>query len=119
MTTTGVPAPVMRAPQAFKKAARSSTSGSQAAPRSTVVPWAQAAAISSVSVAPTLGSRSVKSAPCSRPARRNTTASAANSICAPMAARPSRWISTGRGPSRQPPGMGMRTCPTRTSSGAK
>ena len=57
MRTSGVPAPWMSAPQALKKAARSAISGSAAAPRSTVSPLASTAAISSVSVAPTLGRR--------------------------------------------------------------
>ena len=65
-------------------------SGSRAAPRSTVCPWAQQAAISRVSVAPTLGSLSVKSAPCSGARRRSVTATPSNSTSAPMAASPAR-----------------------------
>ena len=50
-----VPAPSTQPPQALRKAARSTISGSFAAPCSTVCPCAVAAASSSVSVAPTLG----------------------------------------------------------------
>ena len=67
----------------------------------------------------TLGSRSVKSTPCSGPLRRSVTAMPSNSTSAPMEANPARWISTGRGPRRQPPGRGSRTYPARQSSGAK
>ena len=59
MRSTGVPAPSICAPAALRKAAASAISGSQAAPRRMLCPCAQAAAIISVSVAPTLGRRSV------------------------------------------------------------
>lgn len=58
-----VPAPSTQPPQALRKAARSTISGSFAAPCSTVCPQAVAAASSSVSVAPTLGKARQISAP--------------------------------------------------------
>lgn len=64
MQRVELPAPWMCAPQRFRNAAKSAISGSRAAPRSTVVPLAQAAASTSVSVAPTLGKRRMISAPC-------------------------------------------------------
>lgn len=99
ITTTGVPAPAMCAPQARRKFARSHISGSQAAPRRMVVPPAWVAAIIRVMVAPTLGRRRAKSTPWSGPAPPQCHGDAhSNSTWAPMAASPARWMSTERGP---------------------
>ena len=55
MTMVDVPAPQIRAPIAFRNAARSTISGSLAAFSMRVVPLASVAAISRFSVAPTEG----------------------------------------------------------------
>ena len=65
MTMTSVPAPHIFAPIACKKRARSTISGSRAAPRKTVSPSAMTAASSTFSVAPTLGKSREISAPLS------------------------------------------------------
>lgn len=72
MRSVEVPAPSIRPPQRFRNSARSEISGSRAAPRRTVVPRAQTAASSKVSVAPTLGKRRVMSAPWRPPGAAST-----------------------------------------------
>ena len=59
----GVPAPEIFAPMALRQAARSATSGSQAALRITVSPWARAAAMRAVWVPPTVTLSKWMSAP--------------------------------------------------------
>jgi len=70
--TVGVPAPSMAAPIADSSAARSSTSGSQAALRITVSPSARQAAIMTFSVPVTVTVSNCTSAPRSRSARAST-----------------------------------------------
>ena len=118
--TVPVPAPCTQPPQRFRNAARSTISGSRAAPRSTVSPCAQTAASSSVSVAPTLGNRRVISAPC-RPEGASSTSrpGPASSSCTPIRARPVRCRSMGREPILHPPGSTVSARPSRASSGAQ
>mmetsp|Transcript_5008 Transcript_5008/g.12969 ORF Transcript_5008/g.12969 Transcript_5008/m.12969 type:complete len:273 (+) Transcript_5008:594-1412(+) len=112
-----VPAPLTLPPIALTNSASAATSGSRAALRITVVPSASAAAINSVSVAPTLGKLSEIVAPlrpagqvaCRRPPSMR--------ICAPMASRPCRCRSTGRAPMSQPPGSAITASRSRLSSG--
>ena len=113
-----MPSPSIHAPQAFKKRTRSVTSGSIEQPRSTLCPRADTAAISSVSVAPTLGNRSVISAPFNPAGAVRCKCCALCAIITPILAKPSKWISMGRAPSLHPPGMVMSARPVRTRSGA-
>ena len=120
MRSVEVPAPSIRPPQRFRNSARSEISGSRAAPRRTVVPRAQTAASSKVSVAPTLGKRRVMSAPWRPPGAASTSFPApASSSFAPIRARPSRCKSMGRAPILHPPGSEVSARPSRASSGAQ
>ena len=116
MMSVDLPAPSTLPPHRLRKSARSATSGSRAAPRSTVRPRAQAAASKSVSVAPTLGNRRVISAPC-RPEGASSTSrpGPASSSCTPIRARPVRCRSMGREPILHPPGstVSARPCQQR------
>ena len=105
-------------PQARRKAIMSPISGSRAAPRSTVCPWAQQAAISRVSVAPTLGSLSVKSAPCSGAAAQ-CDGDALELDLRAHGGQPGEMNVDGARPSLHPPGSGSRTTPARQSRGAR
>ena len=98
-----LPAPDTRAPQAFRKFCRSTTSGSRAALEITVTPSAPQAASIRFSVAPTDGIRSTTSRPRSRSARQWRKPPSSR-ISAPRSRRPARWRSIGRGPSSHPPG---------------
>ena len=120
MQRVELPAPWMCAPQRFRNAARSAISGSRAAPRSTVVPLAQAAASTSVSVAPTLGKRRVISAPC-RPDGAVSTSrpGPASHSTAPIWRSPARCRSMGRAPMLHPPGRLVSARPSFASSGAQ
>ena len=93
-----VPAPRMLAPQRQRNAARSAISGSRAAPRRVVLPWAVAAASSSVSVAPTLGKRRATSAPRRPEGAVRISRSPSSRHCAPSASSPERCRSTGLAP---------------------
>ena len=115
-----LPAPWMAAPQRFRNSARSVISGSRAAPRSTVVPLAHAAASTSVSVAPTLGKRRVISAPW-RPEGAVSTnrPGPASHSTAPICRSPARCRSMGRAPILHPPGRFVSVRPSFASSGAQ
>ena len=117
--TVPVPAPCTRPPHRFRNAARSSISGSRAAPRRVVSPCASAAASSRVSVAPTLGNRRVMSAPCSPAGAVSSRRSPSSCGQAPICTRPARCRSMGRAPMRQPPGSTVCARPSRASSGAQ
>ncbi len=69
MTILSLPAPRIFAPIAFRKFARSTTSGSRAAFSSTVCPSASVAAIMRFSVPVTVTVSSTRRAPCKRLAR--------------------------------------------------
>jgi hypothetical protein len=69
MTILSVPAPLILAPMAIRKFARSTTSGSRAAFSSTVSPSASVAAIMRFSVPVTVTVSSTRRAPCSGRAR--------------------------------------------------
>ncbi len=118
-TICGVPAPSIRAPILFKKFAKSTTSGSQAASSITVVPSASTLAIKTLSVprtvlpnlpfneilAPTSsGANTFTFPPCTRTA-------------APNASNPRRCKSIGRSPMTQPPGKETVASFSRPSSG--
>ena len=119
MRRVRVPMPSILAPALHKNRVRSCTSGSVAAPRSTVIPFAHTAAISSVSLAPTLGNRNVMSAPCRPRGARRKSDAPFSSTCAPIWARPFRCISMGRAPNLQPPGRPTQARAARTSIGAR
>ena len=107
-----VPAPVISAPQVFKKPCRSSISGSLAALESTVTPSAPQAASIRFSVAPTEGNPSTISRPVSFAALQ-CRVPPVSSISAPSARRPERCRSMGRGPNSQPPGLVRLASPHR------
>ena len=67
MVTVLSPAPSMRAPMAMSALARSTTSGSRAAPWMTVTPSAREAAMSTFSVPPTVVLSKTMVAPLSLP----------------------------------------------------
>ena len=89
-------------PAPFKKAMRSSISGSRAGFTKIVSPSAPQAAMRRFSVAPTLGYSRAISVPFGRPRQRMRPD--ASSTRTPMALSPFRCRSTGRLPMSQPPG---------------
>ena len=106
----------MCAPIRCRNSASSTTSGSVAAPRSTVLPSAMTAESSTVSVAPTLGyGRSIR-APYNFDARAVIPAGPV-SMSAPSARSAATWKSTGRRPMGSPPTSGTNASPVRCSSG--
>ena len=112
-----VPAPETLAPISPSMWARSWISGSRAAFSITVVPRAPTAAISTFSVAPTLGKSSETNAPC-RPC--GATASRypwEDENSTPIRSKPFMCRSILREPMLQPPGMATRARPNRASSG--
>src|SRR5918997_4934271 len=110
------PMPWMSAPIFTSIRARSWTCGSQAALPITVEPGVRAAASRAFSVAMTDGS-SMKTSPARRPPGARSSMSRPCSNVAPSAAKASRCGSRRRRPMTSPPGGGMRTRPTRASSG--
>ena len=116
ISMVGVPAPFICAPDAFKNSARCGISGSKAAFRSTVFPWASDAVIIKVSVAVTLIFLKVKRAPASLAARASNPCSDAFTF-APKALNPSIKMSMGRFPITHPPGYGEDTFFCRARSG--
>ena len=117
ITIRDVPAPSICAPIATRQAARSTISGSIAAFSSTVVPSANAAAISTFSVAPTLTISNTCLAPFKRPALRALMKPWSTLISAPSACSPLMCRSTGREPIAQPPGSETSASPCFASSG--
>ena len=111
-----VPTPVIFAPASFRKWQSCVISGSCAALYRTVVPSANTAAMSTFSVAPTLGNGRQISAPFSP--------SVSARICfsslrkrTPIQVSAVSWISTGRLPIIQPPGRSILTLPHLPSRG--
>ena len=107
----------MMAPIFCSTAIRSMISGSMAAPRSSVVPFARTAVSSTCSVAPTLGYGSVMSAPCRPFGADSRMPLGSLSTVAPNARSASRWKSIGRSPMRHPPRSGINAWPSRCRSG--
>ena len=97
-----VPAPLIRAPMAFRKLARSTTWGSLAAFRSTVLPLALTAASITLMVPPTVGRSKYTAAPFSLPLAQIMPLDSLTS--APSARKPLMCWSKGRLPMAQPPG---------------
>jgi hypothetical protein len=110
------PAPSTRAPIRLRKAARSAISGSRAAFSMIVVPLASTAAISTFSVAPTLGNSNSTRVPTS-PSVRPSMSPCRDSKTAPISSSARRCMSIGRGPKSSPPGSATRARPKRASSG--
>ena len=120
ITIRRVPAPSIFAPIRIRKFARSSTSGSIAAPSITVVPGTSTAAIIRLSVPSTVD-------PClprmftSRPPMPSTALMCMFPPCtdtlAPSCSNPRKCRSTGRSPITQPPGSDTIASPVRPSSG--
>src|SRR5216117_4057671 len=114
-----VPAPSILAPILFRKFARSTTSGSWAAPSITVVPSASTAAIMTLSVPRTVGPnfpRKLITAP------RNFGAKTfilppSTRTAAPSASKPFSCKSIGRSPMTHPPGIDTVASLQRPSSG--
>ena len=103
------PAPSTRAPIAFRKFARSTTSGSRAADSITVVPRANTAAIIRLSVPSTVGPLSprISTVVPTRPFGASMSMLPPfTRTRAPRAWMPRRCRSTGRSPIRHPPGSG-------------
>ena len=101
-----VPAPSIFAPILLKKFARSTTSGSCAAPSITVVPSASTAAIMTLSVPRTVGPnfpRRLMTAPPNFGAK-TLMLPPSTRTAAPSASNPLRCKSIGRSPITQPPG---------------
>ena len=120
ITIRRVPAPLIFAPIALRKSARSSTSGSAAADSITVTPSASVAAIITLSVPSTVGPwvpRKSISAPFKPSLAVRMMFPPSNSTFAPSASSPRRWRSTGRSPITQPPGNETTARPMRASSG--
>ena len=92
-------------------------SGSIAALRSSVVPFARTAVSSTCSVAPTLGYGSWMFAPCRPLGADRRMPLGSLSTVAPKARSASRWKSIGRSPIRHPPRSGMKAWPSRCSRG--
>ena len=118
-----VPAPLILAPMALRKSARSRTSGSRAAFSMTVVPLASTAAISTLSVPVWLGYSRTTRLPTSRgtpptvDSTRPSTFPCEEVNSAPMASRARRCMSMGRGPKSSPPGIDTWAQPHRVRSG--
>ena len=100
--TVPVPAPCTRPPHRFRNAARSSISGSRAAPRRVVSPLCQRRRQQQGLGGPTLGNRRVMSAPCSPAGAVSSRRSPSSCGQAPICTRPARCRSMGRAPMRQP-----------------
>ena len=118
MTISAVPAPRTQPPHRFKKRARSTISGSLAAPCRRVWPRAAHPASSTVSVAPTLGPGRRISAPCSPAGAVRSSRWAACSTRAPIRSSAARCQSTGRAPILHPPGSAVSARPSFASRGA-
>ena len=120
-----VPAPVIRAPMALRKSARSDTSGSRAAFSITVVPLARTAAMSTLSVPVWLGYSSTTRLPTSRgePATDEVTRPSTfpweDVNSAPSDSRAWRCMLMGRWPKSSPPGIDIRARPHRARSGPR
>ena len=116
ISIVGVPTPSIRAPIPLRKSARSTSSGSRAAFSITVVPRAATAAISTFSVAPTLGKSRLTTAP-RRPDVSPTRNPCSDENRAPIFSSPRMWRSIARDPMLHPPGIATLAFPNRASSG--
>ena len=92
-------------PHLFKKSARSRISGSRAALRTVVLPFAKTEARIMFSVAPTLGKERLIVVPSSFSLTSNFSAEPSSSIETPRARSAERCKSMGRRPISQPPGV--------------
>jgi hypothetical protein len=113
-----VPAPSIFPPIRLRSAARSVTSGSQAAFSRTVVPSASVAAIIRFSVPVTVWMSKAMRAPVRRAASASTYPWSSRMV-APSFSSPIRWRLMGRGPMAQPPGSETRARPYRATKGPR
>ena len=109
ITTVLSPAPCIFAPQALRKSARSTISGSRAALLITVVPFAVTAAIMIFSVAPTDGIGRAIFAPWSSSLTEQSSSPCSSQISIPISLNAPRCRSIGLGPSSHPPGKDILT----------